>query len=216
MLIASIDVGTVNLALAVVNSDSNAVVHMEIIELAELPPGGRTPFSDLSVVHLLRLFVQQRAALFSACTVVALEKQLIRKMVIVQFVLEATLAAHGVRYVVQVPPRNVKAYIGTSRGDYGKNKKAAVRKLRQLLGAEGERLLDERFPRKQDDVADAVLQGLYVAGNLPKVLGKWKHARRVIAPPTEEELAAIAAKKAKGKKKRAAARGTKKRKKKHN
>ena len=178
---------------------------MEIIELAELPEGGRTPFTDLSVVHLMFLLVKQRAALFRSVTIAAIEKQLIRKMIVVQFALEAALVAHGVPHVVQIPPRNVKLYIGTSRGDYTKNKKAAVRKLRQLLGAQGSQLLDVRFPRKQDDVADAVLQALYVAGNTVKVLRKWKTARRVIPPPTEEEVAAAAAKKkkkAKAKKKK--------------
>lgn len=200
MLIGSIDVGTVNLAFAVLNTDSNTVVHMELIALSEVPDGGRTPFGDLSVVPLIAELVRQRAALFRSCTIVALEKQMIRKMIIVQFVLEATLVAAGVRYVVQVPPRNVKAFLGTSRGSHARNKKAAIAKLRSLLGDASTELLDVRFPRKQDDVADAVLQAIYVGANYQKVLRKWKHARRIMAP--EDGLKPTAKKRRRGKKRK--------------
>ena len=177
MFVASIDVGTRNLALAVYSSDTHSVVHMEIINLSHTSRG-IVRMHDQSLVHLVRKMVMDRKALFERCTIVAIEKQMRRQMIAIQFVLEAILTPM-VQYVVQIPPQNVKRWIGTGcRKSHAKNKKAAIKKLKELLDPAGLEQL-KRF-KKQDDVADASLQAMYAHSNMKKVLKKWRAARETV------------------------------------
>ena len=178
MFVGSIDVGTRNLALAVYNSDSNSIVHMEIIDLSRVSVHGIVRIGEQSLVYLVRKMVEDRQQLFQMCTIVGIEKQMTRRMLAVQFILE-TVITPLVPYVVQIPPSNVKRWIGTGcRKNHAKNKRAAIKKLRELIGPEGCRQLN-KF-KKKDDVADSSLQAMYIHKNMTKILKKWELARKEI------------------------------------
>ena len=175
MFIGSIDVGTRNLAFAVFNSSTNSIVHMEIIDLSKVD-NTVVRVNEQSLVYLVRTMVEKRRRIFELCTIVGIEKQMTRRMLAVQFILECVLYPM-VQYVVQIPPANVKRWIGTGcRKNHRKNKKAAVAKLKSMIGEEGRKAL-AKF-KKQDDVADSSLQAMYIHANIKKVLKKWKDCRK--------------------------------------
>ena len=178
MLVGSIDVGTRNLALAVYNSDTHAIIHVEVIDLSRVSVRGMVKIGEQSLVFLVTKMIEDRREIFSRCTIVGIEKQMTRRMLAVQFILEAVLTPL-VPYVVQVVPSNVKRWLGTGcRRNHKKNKRAAIAKLKELIGPEGSARL-AKF-KKKDDVADSSLQAMYIHANLKKVLAKWNLARKEI------------------------------------
>jgi hypothetical protein len=178
MLVASIDVGTRNCALVVYDSVAHAVLAAEVVDLCRPTADADAdadadaavvvvPVADQNVVYLCAAFVRARATVWAAVDVVAVEKQLSRRMLQVQYVLEAQLTARGVE-VLQVAPRSVKLHFGLlGRGNHAANKRRAVAAFTAMLGPGGREQLCARFPTKRDDVADAVLQALFVAAKAP-------------------------------------------------
>ena len=178
MLVASIDVGTRNCALVVYDSVAHAVLAAEVVDLcrptadADADAAVVVPVADQNVVYLCAAFVRARATVWAAVDVVAVEKQLSRRMLQVQYVLEAQLTARGVE-VLQVAPRSVKLHFGLlGRGNHAANKRRAVAAFTAMLGPGGREQLCARFPTKRDDVADAVLRALFVAAKAPALRKK--------------------------------------------
>ena len=207
--IASFDVGTVNLALVVYDRVAHRIVRAEIINLArDAGDAGVVPYSDRTAEFLVRRAVEKRRAVFDMCCAVAIEKQLMRTMIVVQFLLEAILAPI-VPHVVQVPAQNVKRHFRTGTGDHARNKKAATKYFRNKIGPAGCAVLDERFPRKQDDIADAALQAMYVSEKYASIVSAWRTMRTPAtrAAQAKAEAAKKKKKKAKASRKRKRARG---------
>ena len=160
MIIGSIDVGIVNMGFCLLDSATNRVKHVEIINLLFVPGNARRlNYGDKSAVFLVKRAITARQHLFDQCDVIGIEKQMSRKMIIIQIALESVLAGHCT--VFQISPRSVKTVFNTSRGNHTKNKHAAIRRMYDLLDADGR----EKFNgfRKKDDVADAILQAMYIA-----------------------------------------------------
>ena len=179
---------------------AHRIIRAEIINLAhDAGEAGVVPYGDRTAEFLVRRAIEKRRAVFDMCCAVAIEKQLMRTMIVVQFLLEAILAPI-VPYVVQVPAQNVKRHFRTGTGNHAKNKKAATKYFRAKIGPAGCDVLDARFPRKQDDIADAALQSMYVAEKYDAIITAWKNMRR---PASRASQAAAAAKKKKKKKNKA-------------
>ena len=159
MLIGSFDIGIKNIGFCVFNSGTGAVEHLEIIDLLKGPGKKRLPFGDKTVVSLVRRMVRARRALLASCNVVAIEKQMIRKMIIIQFVLEAVLSE--ITTPMQVHARSVKVLFNCGTGKHKTNKKAAIKTVYKILDKKSCAVLDKY--KKKDDLCDAILQALFVA-----------------------------------------------------
>ena len=193
MRIGSIDIGIRNCAICVFDSDLGKVEHIEVLDLCA---PGNVRFGDQSVVYLVARVVEARKDLFASCEIVGIEKQMMRSMLNIQFSFEALL--HPLTAVVQVPPQAVKRMFKTSCNNYAKNKKAAVRKLYELIDVRGKQLL-ERFAKK-DDVADAILQAMYVGENASGLMKKKESYRIAKKRPRRKTAKAPAARKKRKKK----------------
>lgn len=196
MLVGSLDIGIANVGFAVYDTDRATVVHLERFDVRRDGTGPRVPFSDKAAVFLVQRAVVRRRDLFAQCTVVAIEKQMQRSMIIIQYVFEALLG--GLTTVVQVDPRAVKTFMGTGcRGSHARNKRAAVVALKDLLDAPGRARL-ATF-KKQDDVADALFGALFTAARYDTLCAQKMTACAPVVP---------ASKRRKRKRKRPSTRGT--------
>ena len=169
MLIGSIDIGIRNIGFCVYDSETSAVKVLEIIDLLHVP--GCTKlfnFGDQSIVFLVKRVIEQRKELFASCAIVGVEKQMTRRMVLIQFAFECLL--DEITTVVQISPRSVKKLFDTSRGNHAKNKIAAIACLYTLLDKKG---MEEvaKFSKK-DDIADAILQAMFIAHAYDALLDK--------------------------------------------
>ena len=161
MLLGSVDVGIANVGFCVYDTDRRSVVHLERFDLRRDVDGATVPFSDKAAVFLVHRALVRRRAWFARCAAVMIEKQMMRRMIIIQYVFEALLGSWTT--VLQVDPRAVKRFVGTGcRGSHAKNKRAAIAKAHAVMDAAGRACLAS-FGAKQDDVADAFLQALYGA-----------------------------------------------------
>ena len=148
MLIGSLDIGIRNLGFCIYNTETNSIQHVEVIDLLRVRGSKRRlPFGDLSVLFLVKRMVADRAALFQQCTYIGIEKQMSRKMILIQFCLEAVL--DQCCEVFQISPRCVKSMFGTSRGKHAANKRAAIVKMYELIDADARRIINESFPKKK-------------------------------------------------------------------
>jgi len=161
MLVGSIDVGTRNMALCVYCTETKRV---KLLELYDLTQCKKYAFADQNAVFLCNHFIETHLKLLRQCAYVGIEKQMIRKMVIVQYSLEALLHAHTC--VLQIVPRCVKIMFNISKGSHARNKRAAISKVEALI-PNGLSAF-----RKKDDVADAVLMALYLARDHEKLVQK--------------------------------------------
>ena len=161
MWIGSIDVGIANMGFAVLDTDTCQVVHLERFDLRVAADGTRrVPFSDKAAVFLVHRALMERRTWFERCTAVCIEKQMMRRMLHIQYIMEALLMPWTT--VLQVDARSVKSFAGTGcRKSHAKNKQAAVEAVKQLLDEDGLAQLAQF--RKQDDVADALLGAFYGA-----------------------------------------------------
>jgi hypothetical protein len=170
MLIASIDVGTTNCALVVYDSVQHAVVAATVADLRVID-GVRVVPGDQNVVAICVSFVENFDTEWTAVDLVVIEKQMTRRMCQIQYALEALLVARGDVAVLQIAPRSVKMHFDMlGRGNHAANKRRAIAKLKSMLAPAGIAQLAALFPRKQDDVADAVLQALFAAAKAPVLL----------------------------------------------
>jgi hypothetical protein len=168
MIIGSLDIGIVNVGFCVYDTSTCRVRHVEIINLIALHGQRRLQFQDKSAVFLVKRAINARKALFDECDVIGIEKQMTRKMVIIQYVFESVLSESCT--VFQVPPRSVKTFFHTSRGNHLLNKKAAIVCLLSLLDDDGKAKI-ARF-HKKDDVADAILQAMYISHHYELLMDK--------------------------------------------
>ena len=160
MLVGSIDIGIRNIGFCVFDASAHTIKHLEIIDLLAIPrTKNRLSFGDQSVVFLVKRVIADRRTLFEQCDVVAVEKQMTRKMVLIQFAFECLL--DNMTEVFQVPPRSVKGMFHTSRGKHALNKRAAIVKTLELLDAPSRAIVSAY--KKKDDVCDAILQAFFVA-----------------------------------------------------
>ena len=169
MIIGSIDIGIRNIGLCQYNSETRSVTYLELLDLLFIPGSTkRLQINDHSVVFLVRRAIQARMKMFQECDIVAIEKQMTRKMILIQFAFECLLDDHTC--VFQISPRSVKSMFKTSRGNHASNKVAAIAHLYSVLDDVGIRKVSEF--RKKDDVADAILQAMYVAEHADDLLKK--------------------------------------------
>ena len=176
MRIGSLDIGIRNIGFAIFDSETNIIKHLEIIDLLSIPnTKARLPFGDQSVVFLVKRAIQDRQALFESCDVVGVEKQLTRKMVLIQFAFECLL--DHVTEVFQISARSVKTMHGTSRGKHALNKRAAIVKCLELLDDKSRAIVCAY--KKKDDLCDAILQAMYIAEHV-EALRRKKLACRVL------------------------------------
>ena len=169
MLIGSLDIGIRNIGFCVYDTETDSVKHVEIIDLLYMPnTKKRLPFGDQSVVFLVRRAIEKRQALFDQCDVVGIEKQMTRRMVLIQLAFECLLDHQCI--VLQISPRSVKTMFGTSRGVHKKNKEAAILQLYAILDDTGKEKISQY--RKKDDIADAILQAMYIGANVDALCDK--------------------------------------------
>ena len=185
--IGSIDVGTKNLAFVILDATTsgNHIVHAELVDLSKSRAGGPTvKYSDRTAEFLVRRFVEERHHLFADVDACAIEKQLTRRMLQVQYLLEAVLSPTC--KVFQVPAMNVKRMFGTSRGSRAKNKVVAAKKFRTMLDPAALGRLDRQFKKAHHhDIADASLQALYVASRHDALVTRWHKERGEVEPDSD-------------------------------
>jgi len=169
MLIGSIDIGIRNIGFCVYDSETGAVKALEIIDLLYVPGSHKLfNFGDQSIVFLVKRVIVQRKELFASCSIVGIEKQMTRRMVLIQYAFECLL--DEITTVVQISPRSVKKLFDTSRGNHAKNKIAAIACLYTLFDKKGMEQV-AKF-RKKDDIADAILQAMFIAHDYDALIDK--------------------------------------------
>ena len=169
MLVGSLDIGIKNIGFAVWDTNKKVISYLEVIDLLKIRGcKKRLPFGDQSVVFLVKRLIQDRADIFQSLDAIGIEKQMTRKMVLIQFAFECVL--DDICVVLQISPRAVKTMFNTSCGQHKKNKQAAILKLYSMLDANGIEKVNEY--RKKDDVADAILQAIYTAEHYTELVNK--------------------------------------------
>ena len=163
MRIASFDIGTRNTGLCVYNTDTKTVEHLELIDLLRPNDSDEYGWSDQAAVFLVKKMIQTRISLFQRCDVIGIEKQMTRKMVVIQFALECLLEEMTSAKVYQVVPRNVKNMFDTSTGKHRTNKVKAIEAVLALTSLPPSISTYLNGSKKKDDLADAMLQAMYVA-----------------------------------------------------
>ena len=163
MIVGSLDIGIRNIGFAIYCSETKTISHLEIIDLLRIPNSqARLPFGDQSVVFLVKRAIHDRLELFKSCDYVGIEKQLTRKMVLIQLAFECLL--DSLTEVFQISARAVKTMHGTSRGKHALNKRAAITKCLSLLDDKSRAIVVSY--KKKDDICDAILQAMYMAEHL--------------------------------------------------
>jgi len=173
MIIGSIDPAIKNLGLAVWNSKSQHLVHLGKTNLlcpTTLEDDQSYEYRRAVIPRLCRQYVEEHADLFKTCDFIAIEGQMLSCHIQISLVLEALLSAYAPTLIVH--PVSVKKFFGTGTGNYTQNKKASVAKCHEILSPEDWQVVTQFEAKKRDDVADAILQAIYVAENTQLVLKK--------------------------------------------
>lgn len=158
MRILSIDPGLTNMGMAIAEGTPEAcrVVRFERVDLvAGVPRAKRADY-----VGLVRRLIDARPEDFAADRIVV-ERQMSAKFRIMQTAFQCFLWPR----VVLVSPGVVKRHLGSRGLTYKDNKTRAVRACKRFLTV-GQRIQLARMT-KQDDVCDAVNQGVFAMCALP-------------------------------------------------
>jgi hypothetical protein len=154
MIIVAIDPGLKNLGWSVYDSSAKAFISFGRYNLLkDQPKEKHTKYADL--VHD---FVTASKDVFDMADAVVIEIQMAAKFKIIQTAFQCFF--WGKSHLIS--PRSVRCHFKISTGNYNKNKKASVDKIPQLEISTKNKHWFERFDKaKRDDVADAMLIGLY-------------------------------------------------------
>jgi|32_taG_2_1085360.scaffolds.fasta_scaffold33569_3 hypothetical protein len=163
MIVGSLDIGIRNIGFCVYDSGTKRVLHLRLLNLI-YEKGVK--MCDGNVVYLVRRAIDSAKELFAMCDVVCIEKQLTRKMILIQIAFEALLDRDTA--VLQVSARSIKCMFGTGTGKHKSNKKVAIQKVYRIVDRRTQLLIDA-FPKK-DDVCDAILQAIYLGENVKRLL----------------------------------------------
>ena len=167
--ICGIDPGTHNLAVSIIDAKTKEIVYLnnENLFLEHIPGKGEVQWEfDPKLIPLyLEKYYATNKLIFSKVSLCVVEHQLTERMQRVAFGLEALFSQYG--RAVTIHPSTIKAWAGTRKGEYAKNKRAAVAWCNHnLAGVNLDRFREfERKGVKSDDVADALMLALYASAH---------------------------------------------------
>ncbi len=154
MIIVAIDPGIRNLGWSVYDDTKNQFISFGRYDLLkDQPKTKHTKYPDL--VHD---FIAASKDVFDLADAIVIEIQMAAKFKVIQTAFQCFFweKSH------LISPRSVRCHFKISMGNYAKNKKASVTKIPELDIPTKNKLWFERFEKsKRDDVADAILLGLY-------------------------------------------------------
>lgn len=154
MIIVAIDPGIRNLGWSVYDDVKEQFISFGRYDLLkDQPKAKHTKYPDL--VHD---FITASKDVFDLADAVVIEVQMVAKFKVIQTAFQCFFwpKSH------LISPRSVRCHFNISTGNYAKNKKASVTKIPELDIPVRNKQWFERFDKtKRDDVADAILLGLY-------------------------------------------------------
>lgn len=151
MKIVSIDIGLVSLGYCTWNS-INKKYKFGICNVREMCPKQ----SSKDYCLLAKTFLDTRKDIFKGANIILLERQLQAGMKQFTSALRAFLWETGKVYLIS--PITVKRYLGTSMGNYKKNKDASIEMFQRIADNESLRKFSVLKKKQKTDVADAYLQ----------------------------------------------------------
>ena len=156
MLVASIDIGVVNLGFALLNN--NVIVFADKIQLH--PKGrGKGKLKEYEIIEKVnKLFFQSEYTKYiNMADIVLIENQMSRINLLIQYTIGTFLHEKKKNYRF-IRPHDVKSQFNISTKSHSGNKRAAVKYASSIYPQFFKTLAAD----KQDDVDDAVLQALYL------------------------------------------------------
>lgn len=171
-LIASIDVGIVNVGFSFYDYEKGEVLFADRLTLA---PSMRAMKNDQEIVpRVFKLFFDDKNSpykkMINAAKIVLVENQMKAKMKVIQHVIGAFCFAGNIDYKM-VAPQSIKAHFETGayarkragngvkgkKNNHRENKKMAIKKVQELHPT-----VFKNCPKsKQDDIADSLLQAIW-------------------------------------------------------
>lgn len=121
-------------------------------------------YAESVIPFLVQQFIEERRALFKKCSLVVIEYQMRRNMVVISHAICSYLLAMNVRTRF-VHPRNVRFYFNISCNNYKRNKEASINLIPKLLNTEQLHQADLSRFKKKDDCAEALILAMYAAKN---------------------------------------------------
>ena len=127
MLVLAIDVGIVNLGVAVLETTTGKFEHVGKVSLFPRLKALKKESELLHRIHELALdpFDPGLGKWASKASVVLIEQQMRRKMLIIQYILGSVFKMMN-KEVKFIAPQRVKNVFGLSRGQHSANKRAAI------------------------------------------------------------------------------------------
>ena len=161
MIIVAIDPGIRNLGWSVYDDTKGQFISFGRYDLLkDQPKAKHTKYPDL--VHD---FITASKDVFDLADAIVIEIQMPAKFKVIQTAFQCFF--WGKSHLIS--PRSVRCHFDISTGNYAKNKKASVTKIPELDIPMKNKHWFERFEKsKRDDVADAILLGLYYSQKAEK------------------------------------------------
>lgn len=195
----SIDPGVVNVGVSCYDYATNTVIFSGKLTLA--PSMKDMGTEDMIIPRVFKLFFDDKNSpykkMINNSRIVLVENQMKRKMLLIQHVIGAMCFAGNIDYKM-VNPRSIKAHfdIGSyarkksgdsvkgNKNNHAANKKMAISKIKDLFP----RIFDNVSVKKQDDMADSLLQAIWY-GDLQKGVTRPKSAP-VVTPKKKRKRTA--------------------------
>lgn len=154
MIIVSIDPGIQNLGWSVYDTNKSSFLSFGRYNLLrDQPKKLHTKYPQL-----VYDFIAASKSVFNAADIVLIEIQMVAKFKVIQTAFQCFF--WGKSYLISM--RSVRVHFAISTGNYAKNKKASVAIIPSLtISSQNKQWFDRLDASKRDDVADAILIGLY-------------------------------------------------------
>jgi len=156
MIIVAIDPGIRNLGWSVYDDTKGQFISFGRYDLLkDQPKAKHTKYPDL-----VYDFVTASKDVFDRADAVVIEIQMTAKFKVIQTAFQCFFWSKS----HLISPRSMRCHFKISTGNYAKNKKASVTKIPELdIPVKNKQWFERCDKAKRDDVADAMLLGLYYA-----------------------------------------------------
>lgn len=178
-LIFSIDIGVVNVGVALYNKKTKKIMFADKLSLAKTLRHVQEESEYVPRVYALFFdpFASKCRKMIDSSSIVLVEKQMTTRMINIQHIISGFCVRFNINYKF-VSPRSIKAFFKTGsysrklngtnvkgvKNNHSANKKLAVAKANELFPE----YMDKVNASKKDDVADAILQAVWYA-EAPKI-----------------------------------------------
>ena len=171
MIIVAIDPGIRNLGWSVYDEAKGQFISFGRYDLLKDQPKAKHTKYPI----LVHDFITASKDVFDLADAIVIEIQMTAKFKVIQTAFQCFF--WGKSHLIS--PRSVRCHFDISTGNYAKNKKASITKIPELDIPTQNKQWFERFEKsKRDDVADAILLGLYYSQKGKLTAQKTKRKRK--------------------------------------